>query len=255
MRRATLVVHSPLVYEENGTRPLPVCIAVISLLTLGLGAQPSFGAGICGAESLSARYHIGAATSSSETYGVAATIERRVPQLCSGKKTFSAAWVMLSGGAGGYAQAGFGNSNGRSWTGYKTFSEWSDCASGCPLRVKIFDGPSQDYQYKVVFNFVKRKIEMFRGTLYLGETTYDPFFQWTWPWSNQMGNETTHCATDTIGTRDNAAHFTGIAKRNADKTWSSIADLALRGPTGGCGRYYKKWGNAPRLFYIWTYPL
>ena len=126
----------------------------------------------------------------------------------------------------------------------------------CFTPRSVGPGPSIDHWYKVFYNFSKRRIEMYIDGKWMATTDFDPFapFAWSEPLNNELFAETTHCATDTIGTRDDAAHFTGISKSTADKTWTYVSDLKADA-AGGCGRYFSKWGDFPRLFYVWTYPL
>jgi hypothetical protein len=236
-------------------------LAVVLLALVGMLAvfpRAAEAAGTCTGEAAGTRHFVGALSTGEVTYGPDASIERRVPQLCSGRQTFSAAWSLLAGPRqeDGYAQIGQYHSNGFSGvSGYYTFTEWVRCSVGCFVHFNVAPGPTTAYRYKVLYSFANTRLSMIRGSTSFAVTDFDPFVFWGTPFENQFFAETNNAQTDIIGTLDDAAEFNGIQKKNSDGTFSQINSLGLARSAGSPSRYDEKWGNQPRLFYVWTYPL
>ena len=183
-------------------------------------------------------------------------IELRAPAVCSGAASFSVAWSMLTGLSSddGWAQGGFGRFHDiDGQDGYFTFSQWTGCSSNCQLHTRYLDFPTDDRNWRVIYDDSDNHLHIYKGSEQLAATSFDPFNLWTTPMEPQFFGETGHTASDVIGTLSNKARFYQVKKKKADGTWVDIDLLTLITPDSS--RYHDAWDVQPGSFKIWTEPL
>jgi hypothetical protein len=212
---------------------------------------------------------VGATVTGSAQLGVWANISTRQPALC-GPQGSTAVWVgevNIPNPASppnypAIVQIGYYLGGTKAIDvpkpGWQVFDEKKSCGGRrfvCNPIFRFFGHPSGTNTYKVVYNSVKHRFNLW----YNGQgdhTFWSPQTLWTHPWKAEFFGETHQCNQDVAGTRSNPVVFSNVQVRSKVGSWQASNILTLKNidDCSGPERYQRWWNTRHHSFRIYTYP-